>query len=245
MACGRAWEAVLLRGLQEVLERDALVGAWWQRYPLIEHPFDRVLHGLLESYAERLVRPNLRYRCYRVLTPYSAHVTVVTLEGEDREGYCFSAGSACRQTRAASWEKSLLEAVQGRHYVRFLKASGAGRESMPVDFAGHAVWYSRHPEQLANTVLHRPAGALTDADEGITEGIGALAARLGPTRPVLFRNLTPPALLAEGLGWLVLRVLIPGLQPLHGHHGYPFLGGPLWGNRPLSDWQEVPPHPFP
>jgi hypothetical protein len=75
--------------------------------------------------------------------------------------------------------------------------------------------------------------------------LGALAERLGPDRPVLFRHLTPPGLLAEGLDWLVVRVLVPGLQPLHGHHGYPFLGGPLWGGRPVADWQQVPPHPFP
>lgn len=244
LACGRLGQPVLLRGLQEVVERDALVGAWWGSYPLVEHPLDRVLACLPPSLPPRLLRPNLRYRCFRVTTPYSAHVTIVTLEGDDREGYCLSVGSACRETQAGSWEKSLLEAVQGRHYVRYLKAAGVGEgNEAPTDFAEHAVWYSRHPEQLADTVLARPHAVGADREESAFEDFAALAARLG--RPVLFRHLTPPALAAEGLGYVVLRVLVPGLQPLHGHHGYPFLGGPLGGERPVTDWQRMPPHPYP
>ena len=36
---------------------------------------------------------------------------MVTVEGEDREGFCHSIGSACRETRRASWNKAALEAV--------------------------------------------------------------------------------------------------------------------------------------
>jgi hypothetical protein len=72
-----------------------------------------------------------------------------------------------------------------------------------------------------------------------------LRERLGAARPVLFRVLTPPGLAAARAGWVVLRVLVPGLQPLHGHHGLPFLGGPLWAPRRLDDWRTMPPHPFP
>jgi ribosomal protein S12 methylthiotransferase accessory factor len=245
LAAGKVGDPVSLRGLQEVIERDALVGAWWGHYPLYEHPVEGVLATLPADRSRRLLRPNLRYRCYRVGTPFSAHTTVVTLEGEDREGWCFSVGSACRPSRTASWQKAFLEAVQGRHYVRYLLGLGAGRvEGPPADLAAHAAYYSLHPEQLVATVLHRPATA--DPDPGTTvEGMPELSARLGDDHAILFRDLTPPALVAEGLGWVVLRVIVPGLQPLHGHHSFPFLGGPLWGDRPPEDWTEVPPHPFP
>jgi ribosomal protein S12 methylthiotransferase accessory factor len=243
LSCGRAGDPVLLRGLQEVIERDALVGAWWGAYALEEHDPERAFREAALDVA-RLLRPNLRYRCYRIDTPLGGHVTLVTLEGEDREGYCFSVGSACRETRGASWAKSFLEAVQGRHYVRYLK--GRLREAgltveVPVDFAGHAVYYSLHPEALKDTPLHR-AGPGSAGGEA-TEGFAELRERLG--RPVLFRHLTPPALLTEGLDWVVLRVLVPGLQPLHGHHGYPFLGGLLWRPRGTAEWRRMPPHPFP
>jgi hypothetical protein len=95
------------------------------------------------------------------------------------------------------------------------------------------------------TVLGRPGAPGPDPDATRTEDVAALAERLGPERPVLFRNLTPPGLARERLGWCVLRVLVPGLQPLHGHHALPFLGGPLWAPRGWKDWADMPPHPFP
>ena len=77
------------------------------------------------------------------------------------------------------------------------------------------------------------------------EDLAALRARLGPARPVLFCDLTPPELLQRARGRLrVLRVLIPGLQPLHGDDRLPLLGGPLWG-RPVREFAALAPHPYP
>ena len=246
LACGRWGDPVLLRGLQETIERDAVVGAGWGRYPLEEYPPAEVWASLDASVPPRFVRPNLRYRFFRVITPFSGHVTIVTLEGEDRVGDCFSVGSACRETRAASWLKSLLEVVQGRHYVRHLKAERL-RDGRPVGiprtFADHAVYYSLFPERLGETMLGRVSRAASG--EGEREGFAELSARLGPDRPVLFRSLTPPGLASERFDFVVLRVLVPGLQPLHGDHALPFLGGPLWAPRSWADWAGVPPHPFP
>ena len=243
LAAGRTGDSILLRGLQEVVERDAVMGAHWGRYRVEEVSFSDVLSLLGDDVARRVVRPNLRYRFLRVVNPWSEHVTIVTLEGEDREGYCFSIGSCCREAREASWSKSLLEAIHGRHYARYLKgriAAGAMKlGSMPRSFAEHAVWYSVHPRPLFDSTiapLAESAGQETAND---------LIRRLGPDRPVLFRDMTPPALASEDLGWHVLRVVVPGLQPLHGHHAFAHLGGPLWSPRGLTDWRAMPPHPFP
>ena len=182
LACGQAADSTLLRALQEVIERDAVVGAWWGRYRLEEWEHDEVLRSLDPSLPYRLLRPNLTYRFYRVDSSYSAHVTVVTLQGEDREGFCFSIGSACRATRQESWEKAILEAVQGRHYVRYLKGRRDDDYDQPVerlaDFAAHAVYYSLHPERLAETVLERPS-AVTREGQGLIEGLAALADATG------------------------------------------------------------------
>jgi ribosomal protein S12 methylthiotransferase accessory factor len=253
LSSGRFGQPVLLRGLQEVIERDALMGAWWDRYPLEEWPQDRVWSTLGPLVRDRLLRPNLRYRFYRIDSPYSAHVTIVTLEGEDWEGSCFSAGSACRETLPVSWRKALVEAVQGRHYVRRLKAQGQApnedqaERSVPTSFAEHAVYYSLHPDALTGTVLHRAGGPAGDPARASDrpEDLPWLIERLGGEHPVLFRNVTPPAVAGSPLDWYVLRVLVPGLQPMHGDHRLPFLGGPLWRPRSLADWSRIPPHPFP
>jgi hypothetical protein len=95
LSAGRWGDPVLLRGLQEVL---AALGM-------------RV--------ARRIVRPNLTFRFYGVDTPYSAHVTIVTLGGDDDLGFCFSTGSACREDRRSSWLKAILLRLQYAGTSRF------------------------------------------------------------------------------------------------------------------------------
>ena len=41
------------------------------------------------------------------------------------------------------------------------------------------------------------------------------------------------------MGWHVLRVMVPGLQPLHGNHLLPHLGGPLWAPRGWKEWSAM------
>jgi hypothetical protein len=120
-----------------------------------------------------------------------------------------------------------------------------GRLDVPASFAEHALYYSVYPDRLSRTILGQPARPGSDVDAGRTEDAARLADLLGPDRAVLFRNLTPPGIAMERLTWCVLRVLVPGLQPLHGHHGVPFLGGPLWAPRCWKDWADMVPHPFP
>src|SRR5262249_54014264 len=152
----------------------------------------------------------------------------------------------CRETLIDSWRKSLLEAVQGRHYVRFLKARDAERGAAveaPDDFAQHAAFYSYHPERRRATVLE-PATAGGERGGAERADRPRLGGGGGP-RPVWLRRLPPPPLTLEKLGWVVVRVLVPGLQPLHGSHRLPFLGGEMWRPRGLREWGEMPPHPFP
>ncbi len=82
---------------------------------------------------------------------------MVTVEGEDREGFCHSIGSACRESRRASWIKATLEAVQGRHYVRHLRRERASEVlKRPLEtFADHALFYSLNGDELDRTILNR------------------------------------------------------------------------------------------
>jgi len=242
LAAGTAGQAIVLRALQEVIERDALLGAWWGAYPLEEYPVESAWSA---EQAVRLQRPNLRWRFFRIRSPIGNHITMVTLEGEDREGFCFSIGSACRESRRASWNKATLEAVQGRHYVRHLRSQSAAEPSRPLTtFADHAVYYSFHPHELQRTIL---SSALATSKDPIPteENLSLLCERLAPLSPVLVRNLTPPILLGQGLDWRVTKVIVPGLQPLHGDERFAHRGGRHWSPRPLDEWNTMPPHPFP
>jgi len=228
----RTLATALRRGIQEVIERDALMGGWWGNYPVEALPY---------APPPALARPNLTYHAYRIASPWSAHVTMVSVAGEDREGFCFAIGSACRDTRAASLDKAALEAVQGRHYVRYLRREMTMTTAPPAPrtFAEHAVAYSFAPDRLAATPL---ATTLSPTTEAPGESLAAVVRALGDAHAPLFRIATPPAFV--DLGWVVVRVMIPGLQPMHGDHALPFLGGPLWRGRSLADWATMAPHPF-
>lgn len=226
-------EAALARGVLELVERDAVVGAWWGRYDVVEIANADALLG--DEVLDRIRRPNLRWRWFQIHTPYAAAVTLATLEGSDREGWVFSTGSAARLDLPASLAKSTLEAVQGRHYVRYLLPR-LPAYSVPTSFAEHAAYYSRHPARLASTCLAAAPSRVVEASSPLP-----LGAVVGKLPPAAYRVATPPGLVDRGFA--VVRVIAPALQPLHGDHRLPFLGGPLWA-RPLSDWQRVPPHPF-
>jgi ribosomal protein S12 methylthiotransferase accessory factor len=248
LSCGRVGDPVLLRGVQEVIERDALMGGWWGRYVVQEWPAETICEMLGPAIWSRVDRPNLHYRFYHIRSPLSRHVTMVSVSGLDEEGWVFSVGSACRHSRRESWKKSLLEAVQGRHCVRRLLAQwseeGQPLLEVPTTFLEHALFYSINRDRLSDTVLENAERPNREPETEETEGLVELREKLGPQHPVLFRNLSPPGLAMQLPEWLVLRVVIPGLQPLHGDHRLPFLGGQLWGPRPCSDWGSVPPHPF-
>lgn len=245
LSCGRTKDPVLLRGLQEAIERDAIVGAWWGRYRLEEHDPERVFRLCGERIAHQSRRPNISYRFYRVATPFSAHVVVVTAHGEDQDGVLFSTGAACRGARGDAWQKALLECIQGRQYVRYLRQQGVCTSSMPRDFAEHALYYTSHPDLLRQTPFSNPsAGTDSQSVQDAHERLADLLERLGPQHPVLVRAMTPPNVATAGEGWYVLKVLVVGLQPLHGNHALAHLGGPLWAPRSVAEFAQSLPHPF-
>lgn len=242
LSAGGLERPLVLRGLQEVIERDALTRAWWGEYALEEIDGSSAFARLGAEIEARVRRPHLTYRFFRIDTPHAAHVTLVTTEGREPE-WIFSTGSACRETRAASLEKALLEALQGRHYVRHRhRTLEEAPPDPPADFGAHVLHYSLHPERLASTVLEGPHPPEDETDAKRHEGLAELLAR-APS-PVVFRLVTPPSVTRCAPGFLVVKVVAPGLVPLHGDHRLAHLGAARWRERPLDAWLEHPPHPF-
>jgi hypothetical protein len=97
------------------------------------------------------------------------------------------------------------------------------------------MYYSLSREELQRgTALNAPLPA--SPASSTAETLESLAGRLGPNRPILARIVTPPLVVREMPEWRVVKIVVPGLQPLHGDHLMPHLGGPLWQGRSLSAW---------
>src|SRR6185295_1330603 len=133
--------------------------------------------------------------------------------------------------------KSLVEAAHGRPYVRFIISSRPNWEyrsdfSSVNNFQDHASFYTRvpqHHDALDFITKSKPVKKLSEVPDlstgsvlGDIEVYLKLLARHG--LDVIVKDLTTPDV--EDVGLKVVRVLIPGLQQLHGDHRYPYLGCP-------------------
>jgi thiazole/oxazole-forming peptide maturase SagD family component len=252
LSSGLWGQNVLLKAIQEVIERDGLMKGWWGEYPIKRYPANSIwLKHFTEEERLALQRPNLEYRFYQIDSPFTRHLCLVSLEGEDETGYIFAVGSACRETQQGSWKKAILEAIQDRSYVRYLKnrippTFFENRYSFR-DFSHHALFYSYFPERLSETALQ--ANSLkqeVETEERMTEteSLNSLISTLKPFR-IFFRQMTPLALAQNFPECYVLQVLIPGLQGLYADERFPFLGSAFWEKRPLYSYGVFPPHPFP
>lgn len=227
LAAGTTILRALLRAVEELVERDALMISW--------------LHGV----RGRQVRMPARYRddvaalagrvtCIDATPAYSPHhVAIVAgslpLRGRDR----ISLGAACRDTWEAAVEKAFLEWAQGVFFVGEYLAHHPGLRFEGYEnvdtFDAHAVYYSTAPEEWAKVaLLHgEQAPAPVDAERTprtVAGQLQTLVARLGAEGVRLYyRDLTTPDL--RQVGMHAVRVLSPDLTPIFCHPRYPFIGG--------------------
>jgi ribosomal protein S12 methylthiotransferase accessory factor len=265
IACGSSLEEAVLLGIYECLERDAFTIMWLNRLSM---PVVDITDG--ESLAARLLREkfslsHIKY-CVCDITSDIGVPTFFTLAiGHSTLGPLVCVGSAARLEAQVAVQKTLVETAQARPYLRYvLRKKGEWRcgdaFSNVCNFDDHARLYSSMPElipkvQFVDQPATRCLDALSNRSTGTITGdinvcVSALAAK---GFDVLVVDLTTREV-AE-LGFCVTRVLIPGLQPLHGDHRFRFLGGKRlyqvprilgYTEQDTAEQELYPwPHPFP
>ena len=227
LAAGPTATHALLRGIQELIERDALVTTW--------------LHGL----AGRRVRTTSRYldelaslhgELYTFdLTPRYSPFPVVAVAGgiQKRGKWRYSLGVACRESWETAEEKAYLEWNQGvlfaGTYDRYVDVSGLNDPYRLRSFDEHAMYYTVHPEEWAQLrlfadieTIHRRSRCLSYASD-----LTALQAVRASLRKhgirVLYRDIT--TIDAAQVGVSVIRALSPDMAMIFAHQEWPFLGG--------------------
>ncbi len=248
----------LLRGLQELLERDALAVTWLGALPGRELRLPEPLAGPVEDRGGEV-------RAFDLTQRWNPHPVVAVcgelpLRGRPRVSF----GIACRATWEEALESAYREWFQGVLFVGYHLAEHPDlrleRPEDVRDFLQHGVYYALHPDRWRDVPLLAvrrrdarplPAAARPAAPAGAAASLAGLLSALSAERiRVFYRDLTLPDV--AGVGVTVVRVLSPELTLLHADERAPFLGGRARDHawrypdlRPaLPRWPSPSPHPL-
>jgi ribosomal protein S12 methylthiotransferase accessory factor len=262
-ASGFDLDSALLRGICEVVERDAFSLGWLNRLPLPELDIESN-PKVSKTYHGRFARRNLEYRLYQMITdlPIPAVLCLVVDHATDPPMIC--TGGAASPDPIEATLKALIEAAQTREWAKFM-----GKQPKPTivesdysnitDFEKHVFLYAYGDMMEAVEFLFSTEAKTSISDlpnlagsdeKSALERVVAEIARVG--HEVLYVDLT--TLDVEQCGYRVVKVFIPGMQPLEGDHTHRFLGGHRLYELPVKlgllatssiDTLNPYPHPYP
>lgn len=236
LACGNSIEEAILSAIGEVIERDALACFWLGKHPARGIVIDEG-SAIFETFKEKFALRGLQYYVCDITTDLGIPTIFTLLVGGSNDGVMVNAGSQASLSPTRAALKSVVEAAHGRPYVRFILQSDQAWQYRPDfsnvnSFPSHAAFYTRSPQHhdaldfIKNPVSVRNLSAMRDLSTGTILGDLKLYLKILSNRgfDVIVKDLTTPDI--EDVGLKIVRVLIPGLQLLHGDHRYPFLGCP-------------------
>jgi ribosomal protein S12 methylthiotransferase accessory factor len=247
-------EEALLKGLLEVIERDAIMIRWYARIPPPALNFDPE-NLLRDCFGVQSCGLEIRFHDMTV----DGEVPVVGVTCIERTGRpCFfilSAAAACDVPTAA--RKALIEAGQGRPFLKSIAISEVPRKGAAFDdFKSNLRFYAEPSNApyvewfLQNKSLStRKFLVFPDGDNAL-ESLRTLLdhCRTMAVTPIAFDMTTPDM---RDAGLFACKVVVPELVPLSVPSA-PFLGHPRLARFIAShkgttsdDVPEWIPHPFP
>lgn len=229
-ACHPSVHECILRGLCEVLERDALVIAWRRRLPLVPIEIAGSCVGRFVSRYFWQIPWDLSL--FRI--PSDSPFPVVVCLASSATHYPHAAlGSACAPSAGAAARKALLEAYQMLHRSRSANQWSEALGGIPRDLDQRASLYAekagaerlfrtirRHSSPIHIQELEGSFSASACSPDLLGWGIDALAEA---GREVLVADVTTPDVATSNI-WVV-RVIIPGALDICIDSRFPRLGG--------------------
>ena len=268
LAAGLTLEEAILTGVYENIERDAFATSWFHRRFRRKLDIDDPV--LKKTLVERFSfgHPKIELDIYDITLDIQVPSAFLVMKRPAEFGPALCVGTACRLNPADAVRKCLYEAGQALPYFRFLLSQLKTWEPRPdfqdvTAFDLHCVLYLKRPHLVSEALAftnevqeHIPLSAIPNRATGRVLGdIEACVAALAEaSHEVIVVDITTPDI--ADLGMHAVRVVVPGLVPLHGNHNMPCLGvkrlyevpGRLgWSGSDLEGrWHLNPyPHPFP
>jgi ribosomal protein S12 methylthiotransferase accessory factor len=234
LAAGPTLAGAILGGLCEVMERDAMLIAWLNRLPAIELLFDdaSTLSGRIYRHYAHF---GVNVRAFLMPTDLPA-ATVMAISFEDDPSRPANVvGLGCHPDPQVALRKALFELCQARpsEGSRFLSKPPHGRLNRYEDVRtldDHSAFMSQLERRdefaflwqsgVQKRVDQLPNPSSGDVEKDLERCTRELAA-IGHCAAMV--ELTTPDLVDYGIH--VVRVIIPGLQPVHFGYGEERLGG--------------------
>jgi ribosomal protein S12 methylthiotransferase accessory factor len=263
-ACGNSYEEAVLSGICEVVERDAFMIFWYNCLPLPSFDLQAaaespVLRSILQRYRPA---PALIF-CADMTTEIGIPAVVALMVSHSPRWPAAVVATAAQLDPDQAIAKALLELAANQLYVRSLYEQPAYRRqpASPAEVIqpeDHGLFYcspARLPflDAITNPrSVVRPAWRRSLASESVKQDVETCVRLLAAAGlEVLVADLTTPDV--AGLGFNVVKVLIPGMHPIDFGYWRHLGGRRLYetparlGYRAASGPNELNlfPHPFP
>jgi ribosomal protein S12 methylthiotransferase accessory factor len=265
LSCACSLAEAILTGIYECIERDAFTIMWLNRLRMPMVDIGAGSREIVRLFRDKFALSNIHYCICDITSDLKVPTFYCLARGNSAVGILPCVGTATRLNAEKAVAKVLVESAQGRPYLRYVLRKdedwdcGEGFSGVR-DFDDHGRLYSSRPDLIPQLLFvegpsSRSAEDLLNLSSGTVLGdiqfcVDALAEK---GFDVLVVDLTTRDV--EEVGFRVVKVIIPGLQPLHGDHRFPFLGGRRLYEVPrllgytaqdteeegLNPW----PHPFP
>ena len=252
-----------LRGVYEIVERDAFMITWSARLTV-----PRINIGsspkLAKTFEERFSRPNLRYSFHSLATDTGIPSILCIVVDDDRDPPMICTGGASHADAEKAALKALVEAVQTREWAKYM-----GRRREPFvfesdysnmdDFDKHVLLYAYgnmepsiefltgSPSEMSFSDFEQPQFSSAKDEfchvRGRVEGLGY---------EVVLTDLTTCDV--RQCGYRAVKMFISQMQQLEGEYSHRMLGGRRlyevpgklgYSVRPAFETLNPDPHPYP
>ena len=260
-ACGNSLEEALLSALYEVVERDAFMIAWYQRLAVPSLDLASMKSAEARDALKRFTPAPVRLYCSDLSTDVGIPAVMVMMTS-NAPGW-----PAAAVATAASWslERAVVRALGELSSAHWLHRANPRRHLAMHEVLApqdHGLFYAQHSAlPHLDRFLHprscrRAATEATSADdeENVLVLLNAAVLRLAERGLEAWAlELTADDVAAEGLR--VVKVIVPGMQPLDFGGSYRHLGGQRLYTAPVAMGHHTAarspaglnpaPHPFP
>ncbi len=226
LAAGPSAFQALLRAIQELIERDALMITWLHSVPAraIKMPTE---------YSNKINELNGEVWAFDLTPAYSPFPVIAVAGGVKKRGkWRYSLGVACRETWEEALNKAYLEWNQGvlfaGIYEKYVDVSYINDSFKVKSFDEHAIFYTLHPEQWHSLPMFKNKYRIHEIsvkgkNMDNVKALQAIRSAFAKNNIRLYyRDLT--TIDADQLGLHVIRATSPDLASIFAHQEWPLIG---------------------